>query len=112
MVFSEFLCFLSLVSDFFYPNTGGVENHIYNLGECLMKRGHRVVVVTHSYVGRRGVCYFRNGLKVYYLPLIVVYNGCILPTVYGTLMLTRHIIAKEKIDLVHGHSVNMLYRLK
>ena len=32
----------SMVSDFFYPNMGGVENHIYQLSQCLIARGHKV----------------------------------------------------------------------
>ena len=31
-----------MVSDFFYPNMGGVENHIYYLSQCLLQRGHKV----------------------------------------------------------------------
>lgn len=31
-----------MVSDFFYPNTGGVESHIYQLSQCLLARGHKV----------------------------------------------------------------------
>lgn len=31
-----------MVSDFFYPNFGGVENHIYYLSQCLLKFGHKV----------------------------------------------------------------------
>lgn len=31
-----------MVSDFFYPNFGGVENHIYYLSQCLIKLGHKV----------------------------------------------------------------------
>lgn len=53
-----------MVSDFFYPNMGGVESHIFTLSICLMKLGHKVVVITHSYDGRRGVRYMTNGLKV------------------------------------------------
>ncbi|KAK4840496.1 hypothetical protein QYF36_010258 [Acer negundo] len=30
-----------MVSDFFYPNFGGVENHIYYLSQCLLKLGHK-----------------------------------------------------------------------
>ncbi len=42
-----------MVCDFFYPRLGGVELHIWSLAQCLMKRGHRVVVVTHAYDGSR-----------------------------------------------------------
>uniref|UniRef100_A0A915DM71 Glycosyltransferase subfamily 4-like N-terminal domain-containing protein n=1 Tax=Ditylenchus dipsaci TaxID=166011 RepID=A0A915DM71_9BILA len=38
-----------LVSDFFCPNTGGVETHIYYLSERLLKRGHKVIILTHAY---------------------------------------------------------------
>ena len=31
-----------MVSDFFYPNFGGVENHIYQLSQCLLGLGHKV----------------------------------------------------------------------
>lgn len=34
-----------MVSDFFYPNFGGVENHIYYLSQCLIKLGHKVSVI-------------------------------------------------------------------
>ena len=33
-----------MVSDFLYPNAGGVENHIYQLSQCLISRGHKVAV--------------------------------------------------------------------
>lgn len=33
-----------MVSDFFFPNFGGVENHIYYLSQCLLKLGHKVSV--------------------------------------------------------------------
>ena len=32
----------SMVSDFFFPNMGGVESHIYQLGQCLIRKGHKV----------------------------------------------------------------------
>lgn len=30
-----------MVCDFFYPNTGGVEVHIFQLSQCLLARGHK-----------------------------------------------------------------------
>lgn len=55
-----------MVSDFFYPNMGGVEEHIFNLSQCLIGRGHKVVILTHSYGDRVGIRYMTNGLKVIY----------------------------------------------
>ena len=31
-----------MICDFFHPNVGGVENHIYMLGANLIRRGHKV----------------------------------------------------------------------
>lgn len=33
---------IAMVSDFFYPNMGGVEMHLYQLSQCLIKRGNKV----------------------------------------------------------------------
>lgn len=61
-----FKLFWRLVSDFFCPNTGGVETHIYFLGSSLLKLGHKVIVLTHAYGNRRGIFYLSNGLKVFF----------------------------------------------
>ena len=34
-----------MVSDFFFPNFGGVESHIYYLSQCLLKLGHKVLIL-------------------------------------------------------------------
>ncbi|CAN0829044.1 Phosphatidylinositol N-acetylglucosaminyltransferase subunit A [Linum grandiflorum] len=74
-----------MVSDFFYPNFGGVENHIYYLSQCLLELGHKVVVLTHAYANRSGVRYMTGGLKVYYVPWRPFLMQNTLPTFYGTL---------------------------
>ena len=40
--FSFLVLFFSLVSDFFCPNAGGVETHVYFLAQCLLNAGHKV----------------------------------------------------------------------
>ncbi|KAL0383341.1 UNVERIFIED_CONTAM: Phosphatidylinositol N-acetylglucosaminyltransferase subunit A [Sesamum calycinum] len=74
-----------MVSDFFYPNFGGVENHIYYLSQCLIKLGHKVFVMTHAYNNRSGVRYMTGGLKVYYVPWKPFLMQNTLPTFYATL---------------------------
>ncbi|KAF6390641.1 phosphatidylinositol glycan anchor biosynthesis class A [Rhinolophus ferrumequinum] len=80
---------ICMVSDFFYPNMGGVESHIYQLSQCLIERGHKVVIVTHAYGNRKGIRYLTNGLKVYYLPLKVMYNQSTATTLFHSLPLLR-----------------------
>lgn len=95
---------ICMVSDFFYPNMGGVESHIYQLSQCLIQRGHKVLIVTHAYGNRKGIRYLTNGLKVYYLPLKVMYNQSTATTLFHSLPLLRYIFVRERVTIVHSHS--------
>lgn len=103
---------ICLVSDFFYPNVGGVESHIYHLAQQLLLRGHRVVVITHVYEDRVGIRFLTNGLKVYHLPRFVVYNQATLPHLFLFFPIFRHIFIREGIQIVHGHQAFSLMALE
>lgn len=60
--------------------------------------------MTHSYGDRNGIRYMTNGLKIYYVPIKVFYNQCILPTMICNIPLLRYILLRENIDVIHGHS--------
>eukprot|EP01119_Soliformovum_irregulare_P000079 TRINITY_DN10062_c0_g1_i1.p1 TRINITY_DN10062_c0_g1~~TRINITY_DN10062_c0_g1_i1.p1 ORF type:complete len:505 (-),score=107.81 TRINITY_DN10062_c0_g1_i1:216-1730(-) len=94
---------IAMVSDFFYPNMGGVEMHLYQLSQCLIRRGNKVIIVTHYYGKRKGIRYLTNGLKVYYLPITPIYNQSSFPTLYSQYPLLRKILIREQIDIVHCH---------
>ena len=96
---------VALVCDFFYPSTGGVESHILALAQCLLRQGHKAIVVTHQYGSRVGVRWLAGGLKVYYLPFASVYDRCIMPTGVMLLPLLRDILVRERISVVHTHAV-------
>uniref|UniRef100_A0A452SE99 PIGA GPI anchor biosynthesis domain-containing protein n=1 Tax=Ursus americanus TaxID=9643 RepID=A0A452SE99_URSAM len=87
---------ICMVSDFFYPNMGGVESHIYQLSQCLIERGHKVIIVTHAYGDRKGIRYLTNGLKVYYLPLKVMYNQSTATTLFHSLPLLSLSLAASR----------------
>lgn len=94
-----------MASDFFYPNTGGVEAHIWQLGQCLVELGHKVIVITHAYGDRVGIRYMPNSLKVYYLPYLLYPKQNIKwPFIFNTFSAVRKILISEQIDIVHGHS--------
>uniref|UniRef100_A0A8C5BYE1 phosphatidylinositol N-acetylglucosaminyltransferase n=1 Tax=Gadus morhua TaxID=8049 RepID=A0A8C5BYE1_GADMO len=95
---------ICMVSDFFYPNMGGVESHIYQLSQCLMEKGHKVVIATHAYGRRKGVRYLTGGLKVYYLPLQVMYNQSTATSCFHSLPLLRCVFVREAVTVVHAHS--------
>lgn len=95
---------VAMVCDFFYPNLGGVEHHIWSLSQRLLERGHKVIIITHAYGNdRKGVRYLSGGLKVYYCPLApLVANACV-PTFTASLPLLRSIFLREQISIVHAH---------
>ncbi|XP_017485088.1 PREDICTED: phosphatidylinositol N-acetylglucosaminyltransferase subunit A isoform X2 [Rhagoletis zephyria] len=95
---------ICMVTDFFYPSIGGVEEHVFNLSQILLSHGHKVIVLTHCYGDCRGIRYLTNGLKVYYLPIKPFYNQCILPTILCQIPLIRCVLLRECIEVVHGHS--------
>ncbi|KAL3424155.1 hypothetical protein PVAG01_03436 [Phlyctema vagabunda] len=94
---------IAMVSDFFFPQPGGIESHIYQLSTKLIDRGHKVIVITHAYEGRTGVRYLTNGLKVYHVPFLVMYRACTFPTVFSFFPVFRNIVIREEIEIVHGH---------
>ncbi|KAB8527807.1 hypothetical protein FH972_025458 [Carpinus fangiana] len=95
---------IAMVCDFFFPQPGGVESHIYQLSSKLIDRGHKAVVITHAYKGRTGVRYLTNGLKVYHVPFFVVYRETTFPTVFSFFPIFRNICIRENIEIVHGHA--------
>jgi phosphatidylinositol N-acetylglucosaminyltransferase subunit A len=94
-----------MVCDFFYPQLGGVEMHLWSLSQRLMALGHKVVVMTHAYGSRSGVRYMAGGLKVYYVPLRPLMGGMTLPSFTAMYPLMRQILIREGITIVHGHQV-------
>jgi phosphatidylinositol glycan class A protein len=96
---------VAMVCDFFYPSAGGVENHVHQLAQCLLRQGHKVIVITHKYGARQGVRWLAGGLKVYHVPFASVYDRCLMPTVILMLPLLRDILARERISVVHTHAV-------
>ena len=106
---------IAMVCDFFYPRLGGVESHIWSLAYTLLRLGHKVIVITHSYKfadnddddGKTsrwsGVRYFPGGLKVYYCPFVTMVDEVIVPTFTVTYPFLRWIFIREGIEIVHSH---------
>ncbi|KAI0116482.1 glycosyltransferase family 4 protein [Nemania sp. FL0031] len=95
---------IAMVCDFFYPQPGGVESHIYQLATKLVDRGHKVIIITHAYEDRKGIRYLTNGVKVFHVPFAIIYRSSSFPTVFSFFPLFRNIIIRERIEIVHGHA--------
>lgn len=77
--------------------------HIFSLAQHLIRQNHKVIVITHSYNGRKGVRYLPGPMKVYYCPIISMVDDDAMPTFSATLPLIRHILIRERIQVVHAH---------
>ncbi|CAK9437153.1 uncharacterized protein LODBEIA_P15560 [Lodderomyces beijingensis] len=95
---------IAMVTDFFYPQPGGVEFHVYHLSQKLIDRGHSIIIITHQYGHRSGIRYLTNGLKVYYLPIETVYRSASLPGIFISFPVLRNVFIREQIEIVHGHA--------
>lgn len=93
-----------MICDFFYPNFGGVENHIYYLSQGLAALGHRIIILTHTYADRQGIRFLPHGVKVYHLPFANMALQTTYPTLWFSLPLFYDIFVREAVELVHGHS--------
>lgn len=94
---------IAMCCDFFYPQLGGVEFHMYHLAQKLINDGHNVIIITHSYGDRMNIRYVANGLKVYYIPLFIVTRETSFPSVFSSLPILRRIFIKENVNIVHSH---------
>ncbi|KZT24146.1 glycosyltransferase family 4 protein [Neolentinus lepideus HHB14362 ss-1] len=96
---------IAMICDFFHPNVGGVENHIYMLSANLIARGHKVIVITHSHPPDRvGIRWLSPCLKVYYIPFPTLVSSATLPNFFTFLPYFRTIVLREHITLVHAHA--------
>lgn len=90
----------------FPPAIGGLENHVYNISIELVKRGHKVFVMTSN--DTEGVDAvneeFMNGIKVYRYPLFV-------PRLFREVRLMPSMVKifrTLQADIIHAHSYRCL----
>ncbi|KAJ7089209.1 transferase [Mycena belliarum] len=96
---------IAMITDFFFPNVGGVENHVYMLSANLIRRGHKVIVITHSHQPDRvGIRWLLPSLKVYYIPFVPIASSATLPQFLTFLPYLRTILIREHIHLIHAHA--------
>lgn len=93
---------IAMVTDFYYPATGGIETHIRYLSKFLIERGHRVIVITHSYSPQEKAEEF-DEIKVYALDLPIIAMNTTFPSLFSNFNVFKRIFEYEKIDIVHGH---------
>lgn len=93
---------IAMISDFFYPATGGIETHIRYLSEELIELGHKVIVITHRAGDLVGLRMLGN-IRVYFLDIPVVYRNTTFPSLYSNFSVLKDVFEDEEIEIVHGH---------
>jgi glycosyltransferase involved in cell wall biosynthesis len=102
-----------LLAQFFPPDIGGEERHVYNLSGALAARGHHVAVATHHVEGLPSAEILPTGVKIYRfrttaMRLSGVYTAerqhhMPFPDPLGTRNLAK-IVELEHPDVVHAHN--------
>jgi glycosyltransferase involved in cell wall biosynthesis len=102
-----------LAAQFFPPDIGGEERHVFNLANILATRGHQVAVATQQVAGAPGTEVLPSGVRVHRLGTMAmqlpgVYTGerqhhLPFPDPVGVRHLAR-IVGLERPDIVHAHN--------
>ncbi|KAH9477452.1 Phosphatidylinositol N-acetylglucosaminyltransferase gpi3 subunit [Psilocybe cubensis] len=75
------------------------------LSANLIRRGHKVIVITHSHAPDRvGIRWLLPSLKVYYIPHLPIASSATLPNFFTSLPYLRTILLREHIHLIHAHA--------
>jgi len=89
----------------FWPEIGGVEKHSLEVGKRLVKRGHKITVVTESIKNQELSIKGKeviDGIKIFRIP-VTVGEKCKKIQIWLWLLKHRELI--EKADIVHCHDV-------
>ncbi|MEX0568778.1 MAG: glycosyltransferase, partial [Candidatus Njordarchaeota archaeon] len=89
---------ICLTTDFFWPEIGGVQTHVYDLARTAIKAGHRVTVITTVLSERK--IEIREGIRVIRVAY-PRYAGILEPS--GLKDRLKKIFSKIKPDIVHAH---------
>jgi rhamnosyl/mannosyltransferase len=94
---------IAVVTSYFYPKIGGLENYAYNLAKHLCATGrYEVSVITSNYDGKGYKREVIDGMTVHRLPIWFRFsNTPVNPLWYWRV---KKIFAAERPDLIHLHS--------
>ncbi|KAM0687198.1 hypothetical protein COBT_001563 [Conglomerata obtusa] len=92
---------IAMVSDYFYPNLGGIETHIELLAKHLQKLNCHIIIITHKYT-KPGIKNL-NGILIYYLNIPTIAMNTTFPNLLSNCNTLKKIFEDEQIDVVHGH---------
>jgi glycosyltransferase involved in cell wall biosynthesis len=94
---------LLVVTPYFYPKIGGLENYAYNIAKGLKQdHGYKIVVVTSNHEDKTYKEETLEGIKIYRLPRQLKVSNT--PISFKWKKQIKEIIEKEKPDVINAHS--------
>ena len=93
-------------SRLFYPHIGGVEKHLLETAKLLIKKGHKVVIVTERHLPELKLRESISGMEIFRIPNLKE-GGFKKYSIWKWIWCNRKII--ERFDLVHCHDVFFWY---
>ncbi|MBU4347888.1 glycosyltransferase family 4 protein [Patescibacteria group bacterium] len=94
---------LMVVTPYFYPKIGGMENYAYNIAKGLKKQfGYEIVVVTSNHEEKKYKEEVLAGMKIYRLPIQFKVSNT--PISFKWKKDIKEIIEKEKPNIINAHT--------
>jgi glycosyltransferase involved in cell wall biosynthesis len=92
-------------SRLFYPHIGGVEKHVLEISRVLIKKGHKITIITEQHSPDLKLEETIEEIKVYRIPTLM--NGNIKIVIWKWLWQNRELIGNA--DIIHCHDVFFWY---
>lgn len=89
-----------MVAPYFYPDTGGLENYVYNISKELVKRGHKITVICASKKENRKETI--EGIKVIRQKADFILSNT--PIKFSLPFKMVELLNKDKFDLINAHT--------
>lgn len=91
-----------IITPYFYPKIGGLENYILNISKGLKEKGNNVVIITSNHLEKKYIVENIEGLKVYRLPITFTISNT--PINFNWIFKIINIIDIEKPNIINGHT--------
>lgn len=93
---------IMIVTPYFYPYVGGLENYALNIAKGLQKQGHEVFVVTSNHNGKKRIDEKAQGLRVIRLPYLFKFSNTPINPAWRRQL--KKIIKAEKPNIINAHT--------
>jgi len=90
----------------YYPHIGGVEKHIQKISKKLIKKGHKITIITEKDIIREKEFEIKDAIKIYRIPIITNQK---LKKFSIWLWLFKQQKLIHEADIIHAHDVAFWY---